>query len=86
MAQAVELFGGRRWSTRNTNTGTLTKSTEKPSVQRNNTLGISAAKKKKKVLMRVFTYFVSYLADLFPSYICCVASHTLNQEKVRQEL
>uniref|UniRef100_A0A8V0ZJI4 Phosphoinositide phospholipase C n=1 Tax=Gallus gallus TaxID=9031 RepID=A0A8V0ZJI4_CHICK len=52
LAQAVELFGGRRWSTRNTNTGTLTKSTEKPSVQRNNTLGISAAKKKKKVLMR----------------------------------
>uniref|UniRef100_A0A8B9MZH0 Phosphoinositide phospholipase C n=1 Tax=Accipiter nisus TaxID=211598 RepID=A0A8B9MZH0_9AVES len=52
LAQAVELFGGRRWSARNTSTGTLTKSTEKPSVQRNNTLGISAAKKKKKVLMR----------------------------------
>uniref|UniRef100_A0A8B9TCE6 Phosphoinositide phospholipase C n=1 Tax=Anas platyrhynchos TaxID=8839 RepID=A0A8B9TCE6_ANAPL len=52
LAQAVELFGGRRWSARNTSTGTLTKSTEKPSVQRNNTLGINAAKKKKKVLMR----------------------------------
>ncbi|NXA34544.1 PLCE1 phosphodiesterase, partial [Eudromia elegans] len=52
LAQAVELFGGRRWSARNTSTGTLTKSTEKPSVQRNNTLGISTAKKKKKVLMR----------------------------------
>uniref|UniRef100_A0A452IIX0 Phosphoinositide phospholipase C n=1 Tax=Gopherus agassizii TaxID=38772 RepID=A0A452IIX0_9SAUR len=53
LAQAVELFGGRRWSARNTSTGALTRSTEKPSVQRNNTLGISTAKKKKKVLMRV---------------------------------
>ncbi|KAM8924219.1 1-phosphatidylinositol 4,5-bisphosphate phosphodiesterase epsilon-1 isoform 2-T2 [Pelodytes ibericus] len=52
LAQAVELFGGRRWSTRNTSTGTLTKSIEKPNVQRNNTLGINTAKKKKKVLMR----------------------------------
>ncbi|KAE8590821.1 hypothetical protein XENTR_v10018218 [Xenopus tropicalis] len=52
LAQAIELFGGRRWSTRNTSTGTLTKSTEKPNVQRNNTLGINTAKKKKKVLMR----------------------------------
>uniref|UniRef100_A0A8C3PST0 Phosphoinositide phospholipase C n=1 Tax=Calidris pygmaea TaxID=425635 RepID=A0A8C3PST0_9CHAR len=52
LAQAVELFGGRRWSARSTSTGTLTKSTEKPAVQRNNTLGISTAKKKKKVLMR----------------------------------
>ncbi|KAM4702861.1 1-phosphatidylinositol 4,5-bisphosphate phosphodiesterase epsilon-1 [Rhinophrynus dorsalis] len=52
LAQAVELFGGRRWSARNTSTGTLTKSAEKPNVQRNNTLGINAARKKKKVLMR----------------------------------
>ncbi|XP_056386205.1 1-phosphatidylinositol 4,5-bisphosphate phosphodiesterase epsilon-1 isoform X5 [Hyla sarda] len=52
LAQAIELFGGRRWSARNTSTGTLTKSTEKPNMQRNNTLGINAAKKKKKVLMR----------------------------------
>ncbi|KAM4774396.1 1-phosphatidylinositol 4,5-bisphosphate phosphodiesterase epsilon-1 isoform 3-T3 [Cyanocitta cristata] len=52
LAQAVELFGGRRWSARNTGTGSLTKSTEKPNVQRNNTLGISTAKKKKKVLIR----------------------------------
>ncbi|KAL8187122.1 UNVERIFIED_CONTAM: 1-phosphatidylinositol 4,5-bisphosphate phosphodiesterase epsilon-1 [Gekko kuhli] len=52
LAQAVELFGGRRWSSRNTNPGNLTKGIEKPSVQRNNTLGISTAKKKKKVLMR----------------------------------
>ncbi|XP_069836485.1 1-phosphatidylinositol 4,5-bisphosphate phosphodiesterase epsilon-1 isoform X2 [Dendropsophus ebraccatus] len=48
LAQAIELFGGRRWSARNTSTGTLTKSTEKPNMQRNNTLGINAAKKKKK--------------------------------------
>uniref|UniRef100_A0A670ZJ72 Phosphoinositide phospholipase C n=1 Tax=Pseudonaja textilis TaxID=8673 RepID=A0A670ZJ72_PSETE len=52
LAQAVELFGGRRWSTRNASSGNLAKSTEKPGVQRNNTLGISAAKKKKKVLIR----------------------------------
>nr|XP_033798219.1 1-phosphatidylinositol 4,5-bisphosphate phosphodiesterase epsilon-1 isoform X2 [Geotrypetes seraphini] len=52
LAQAVELFGGRRWSTRNTGMGILTKSTEKGNVQRNNTLGINTAKKKKKVLMR----------------------------------
>ncbi|XP_063290642.1 1-phosphatidylinositol 4,5-bisphosphate phosphodiesterase epsilon-1 isoform X3 [Pelobates fuscus] len=52
LAQAVELFGGRRWSARNTSTGTLTKSAEKPNVQRNNTLGLNTAKKKKKVLMR----------------------------------
>ncbi|KAF7247284.1 1-phosphatidylinositol 4,5-bisphosphate phosphodiesterase epsilon-1 [Varanus komodoensis] len=52
LAQAVELFGGRRWSTRNTSPGNLIKSVEKPGVQRNNTLGIVTAKKKKKVLMR----------------------------------
>ncbi|XP_053161906.1 1-phosphatidylinositol 4,5-bisphosphate phosphodiesterase epsilon-1 isoform X2 [Hemicordylus capensis] len=52
LAQAVELFGGRRWSTRNTNPGNMNKSVEKPSVQRNNTLGIGTAKKKKKVLIR----------------------------------
>ncbi|KAL7990471.1 hypothetical protein Chor_013901 [Crotalus horridus] len=54
LAQAVELFGGRRWSTRNASSGNLAKSIEKPGVQRTNTLGISAAKKKKKVLMRTF--------------------------------
>ncbi|XP_060624716.2 1-phosphatidylinositol 4,5-bisphosphate phosphodiesterase epsilon-1 isoform X2 [Anolis sagrei] len=52
LAQAVELFGGRRWSTRNTSPGNLMKSVEKPGVQRNNTLGINTVKKKKKVLMR----------------------------------
>ncbi|XP_058399551.1 1-phosphatidylinositol 4,5-bisphosphate phosphodiesterase epsilon-1 isoform X2 [Diceros bicornis minor] len=52
LAHAVELFGGRRWSTRNPSPGTSAKSAEKPSVQRNNTLGISTTKKKKKILMR----------------------------------
>ncbi|XP_044233977.2 1-phosphatidylinositol 4,5-bisphosphate phosphodiesterase epsilon-1 isoform X2 [Ursus arctos] len=52
LAHAVELFGGRRWSTRNPSPGTSAKSTEKPSVQRNNTLGISTTKKKKKILIR----------------------------------
>lgn len=53
LAHAVELFGGRRWSTRNPSPGISAKSTEKPSMQRNNTLGISTTKKKKKILMRV---------------------------------
>nr|XP_012422152.1 PREDICTED: 1-phosphatidylinositol 4,5-bisphosphate phosphodiesterase epsilon-1 isoform X2 [Odobenus rosmarus divergens] len=52
LAHAVELFGGRRWSTRNPSLGISAKSAEKPSVQRNNTLGISTTKKKKKTLIR----------------------------------
>ncbi|KAM9197228.1 1-phosphatidylinositol 4,5-bisphosphate phosphodiesterase epsilon-1 isoform 1-T1 [Dugong dugon] len=52
LAHAVELFGGRRWSTRNLSPGTSAKSAEKPNMQRNNTLGISTSKKKKKILMR----------------------------------
>lgn len=52
LAHAVELFGGRRWSTRNPSPGTSAKSAEKPNMQRNNTLGISTTKKKKKILMR----------------------------------
>ncbi|KAL4699132.1 hypothetical protein H8959_011789, partial [Pygathrix nigripes] len=52
LAHAVELFGGRRWSARNPSPGTSAKNAEKPSMQRNNTLGISTAKKKKKILMR----------------------------------
>ncbi|XP_040341839.1 1-phosphatidylinositol 4,5-bisphosphate phosphodiesterase epsilon-1 isoform X3 [Herpailurus yagouaroundi] len=52
LAHAVELFGGRRWSTRNPSPGTSAKSAEKPNVQRNNTLGISTTKKKKKILIR----------------------------------
>lgn len=52
LAHAVELFGGRRWSTRNPSPGMSAKNAEKPNMQRNNTLGISATKKKKKMLMR----------------------------------
>ncbi|MBZ3885196.1 1-phosphatidylinositol 4,5-bisphosphate phosphodiesterase epsilon-1 [Sciurus carolinensis] len=52
LAHAVELFGGRRWSTRNPSPGTSAKNAEKPTVQRNNTLGLSTTKKKKKTLMR----------------------------------
>ncbi|TSK14528.1 1-phosphatidylinositol 4,5-bisphosphate phosphodiesterase epsilon-1 [Bagarius yarrelli] len=48
LAQAIELFGGRRW-----NMGSASRSTEKSSAQKNSPLGISAnAKKKKKVLVR----------------------------------
>lgn len=53
MAHAVELFGGRRWNARNPSPGMSAKNAEKPSMQRNNTLGISTTKKKKKMLMRV---------------------------------
>uniref|UniRef100_A0A2K5CIW6 Phosphoinositide phospholipase C n=1 Tax=Aotus nancymaae TaxID=37293 RepID=A0A2K5CIW6_AOTNA len=52
LAHAVELFGGRRWSTRNSSPATSAKNAEKPNMQRNNTLGISTTKKKKKILMR----------------------------------
>ncbi|PNJ89506.1 PLCE1 isoform 4 [Pongo abelii] len=52
LAHAVELFGGRRWSARNPSPGTAAKNAEKPNMQRNNTLGISTTKKKKKILMR----------------------------------
>ncbi|XP_051002378.1 1-phosphatidylinositol 4,5-bisphosphate phosphodiesterase epsilon-1-like [Acomys russatus] len=52
LAHAVELFGGRRWSTRNPSPGMSAKNAEKPSMPRNNTLGISTTKKKKKMLMR----------------------------------
>ncbi|XP_064175476.1 1-phosphatidylinositol 4,5-bisphosphate phosphodiesterase epsilon-1 isoform X3 [Anguilla rostrata] len=45
LAQAIELFGGRRW-----NMGTS--STEKPGAQKNSPLGINTTKKKKKALMR----------------------------------
>ncbi|KAG7325526.1 hypothetical protein KOW79_011842, partial [Hemibagrus wyckioides] len=48
LAQAIELFGGRRW-----NTGSASRSTEKTSTQKNSPLGISSnAKKKKKALVR----------------------------------
>ncbi|XP_007639651.1 1-phosphatidylinositol 4,5-bisphosphate phosphodiesterase epsilon-1 isoform X1 [Cricetulus griseus] len=52
LAHAVELFGGRRWSARNPSPGMSAKNAEKPGMQRNNTLGISTTKKKKKMLMR----------------------------------
>ncbi|MGH0117316.1 UNVERIFIED_CONTAM: hypothetical protein FKN15_013839, partial [Acipenser sinensis] len=47
LAHAIELFGGRRWNARNTSTGTLSRGSEKPNIQR-----ISTTKKKKKGLMR----------------------------------
>nr|XP_048294909.1 1-phosphatidylinositol 4,5-bisphosphate phosphodiesterase epsilon-1 isoform X2 [Myodes glareolus] len=52
LAHAVELFGGRRWNARNPSPGMSAKNAEKPTMQRNNTLGISTTKKKKKMLMR----------------------------------
>ncbi|XP_051883212.1 1-phosphatidylinositol 4,5-bisphosphate phosphodiesterase epsilon-1 isoform X3 [Pristis pectinata] len=52
LAQVIELFGGRRWITRNTATATLNKNTEKSNLQRNNTLGMNTAKKIKKSLIR----------------------------------
>ncbi|XP_066549709.1 1-phosphatidylinositol 4,5-bisphosphate phosphodiesterase epsilon-1 isoform X3 [Amia ocellicauda] len=53
LAQTIELFGGRRWNVGNASAGgTLSRSTEKPSAQKNSALGISSTKKKKKALMR----------------------------------
>ncbi|KAL4640064.1 1-phosphatidylinositol 4,5-bisphosphate phosphodiesterase epsilon-1 [Arapaima gigas] len=52
LAQAIELFGGRRWNMEMSNTATSSKNSEKPSVQKNSPLTIAAAKKKKKVLIR----------------------------------
>ncbi|XP_055502569.1 1-phosphatidylinositol 4,5-bisphosphate phosphodiesterase epsilon-1 isoform X3 [Leucoraja erinacea] len=52
LAQVIELFGGRRWITRNTATATLNRNTEKSNLQRNNTLGVNTAKKIKKSLTR----------------------------------
>ena len=46
LAQAIELFGGRRW---NMGAG----GAEKAGGQKNNTLGNDKTKKKKKVLVRV---------------------------------
>jgi len=47
LAQAIELFGGRRW---NMGSGGV----EKPGTQKNSTLTINdKSKKKKKVLVRV---------------------------------
>ncbi|XP_015201851.2 1-phosphatidylinositol 4,5-bisphosphate phosphodiesterase epsilon-1 isoform X3 [Lepisosteus oculatus] len=52
LAQAIELFGGRRWNVGSTSTGTLSRTTEKPSTQKNSALAINTTKKKKKSLMR----------------------------------
>ncbi|XP_018616602.2 1-phosphatidylinositol 4,5-bisphosphate phosphodiesterase epsilon-1 [Scleropages formosus] len=52
LAQAIELFGGRRWNMGLSGTATSGKSVEKPSVQKNSPLTIAATRKKKKVLMR----------------------------------
>ncbi|XP_062859440.1 1-phosphatidylinositol 4,5-bisphosphate phosphodiesterase epsilon-1 [Trichomycterus rosablanca] len=49
LAQAIELFGGRRWNTGSS----VSRNTEKSANQRNSPLGISSnAKKKKKALVR----------------------------------
>ncbi|KAI5617659.1 1-phosphatidylinositol 4,5-bisphosphate phosphodiesterase epsilon-1 isoform X8, partial [Silurus asotus] len=48
LAQAIELFGGRRW-----NMSSGSRSTEKTTTQKNSPLGITSnAKKKKKALVR----------------------------------
>ncbi|XP_030630952.1 1-phosphatidylinositol 4,5-bisphosphate phosphodiesterase epsilon-1 [Chanos chanos] len=53
LAQAIELFGGRRWNMGAGSTGTLGRSTEKAGSQRNSPLAISStSKKKKKILIR----------------------------------
>ncbi|XP_078269858.1 1-phosphatidylinositol 4,5-bisphosphate phosphodiesterase epsilon-1 isoform X2 [Rhinoraja longicauda] len=52
LAQVIELFGGRRWISRNTATATLNRNSEKSNLQRNNTLGVNTAKKIKKSLIR----------------------------------
>ncbi|XP_057214152.1 1-phosphatidylinositol 4,5-bisphosphate phosphodiesterase epsilon-1 isoform X3 [Triplophysa rosa] len=53
LAQAIELFGGRRWNMGAGGPGSASKSAEKNSVQRNSPLGINSnIKKKKKALVR----------------------------------
>ncbi|TRY59920.1 hypothetical protein DNTS_013444 [Danionella cerebrum] len=53
LAQAIELFGGRRWNTGTSGPGSVSKNTEKSSAQRNSPLGINSnVKKKKKALVR----------------------------------
>lgn len=60
LAQAVELFGGRRWSTK-PQPWDISKDAEKP-----NTLSISNTKKKKKILMRVE---VTCLLSIQPNHL-----------------
>ncbi|XP_051523152.1 1-phosphatidylinositol 4,5-bisphosphate phosphodiesterase epsilon-1-like [Myxocyprinus asiaticus] len=53
LAQAIELFGGRRWNMGANGPGSASKSAEKNSAQKNSPLGINSnAKKKKKALVR----------------------------------
>ncbi|XP_051968281.1 1-phosphatidylinositol 4,5-bisphosphate phosphodiesterase epsilon-1-like isoform X2 [Xyrauchen texanus] len=53
LAQAIELFGGRRWNMGASGPGSASKSAEKNSTQKNSPLGINSnAKKKKKALVR----------------------------------
>lgn len=53
LAQAIELFGGRRWNMGTGGPGSASKSSEKNSVQKNSPLGINSnIRKKKKALVR----------------------------------
>nr|XP_055031734.1 1-phosphatidylinositol 4,5-bisphosphate phosphodiesterase epsilon-1 isoform X2 [Misgurnus anguillicaudatus] len=53
LAQAIELFGGRRWNMSTGGPASVSKSTEKNSVQKSSPLGINSnMKKKKKALVR----------------------------------
>uniref|UniRef100_A0A674A2X5 Phosphoinositide phospholipase C n=1 Tax=Salmo trutta TaxID=8032 RepID=A0A674A2X5_SALTR len=63
LAQAIELFGGRRW---NMGTG----GTEKPSAQKHNS--ISTTKKKKKALTRVRRNIPKYSVSLRNTAFKCV--------------
>ncbi|XP_052426488.1 1-phosphatidylinositol 4,5-bisphosphate phosphodiesterase epsilon-1 isoform X12 [Carassius gibelio] len=53
LANAIELFGGRRWNMGASGPGSASKSAEKGSAQKNSPLGINSnVKKKKKTLVR----------------------------------
>ncbi|KAI4893550.1 hypothetical protein NFI96_004194 [Prochilodus magdalenae] len=53
LAQAIELFGGRRWSMSTGGPGSVSKNLEKTTAQKNSPLGINSnTKKKKKTLVR----------------------------------
>uniref|UniRef100_A0A3B4C9C4 Phosphoinositide phospholipase C n=1 Tax=Pygocentrus nattereri TaxID=42514 RepID=A0A3B4C9C4_PYGNA len=53
LAQAIELFGGRRWSMSTGGPGSASKSLDKTTAQKNSPLGMSSnTKKKKKILVR----------------------------------
>ncbi|XP_026877695.2 1-phosphatidylinositol 4,5-bisphosphate phosphodiesterase epsilon-1 isoform X4 [Electrophorus electricus] len=54
LAQAIQLFGGRRWNMAAGGPGPISKNAEKSAAQKNSPLGISSTttKKKKKALIR----------------------------------